>query len=138
MLKKFKPEDGSLRVYEHKIVNNKLALVKPYKILSKTLQRLFRYSEKSKIHTAMSTDLSKNIILVTDSDMIVLDIETCETIRQASNKSSDLISKVQVINNFKFHAGMGIVGTRLINDRFCYITHNQGAKNMAIKKYAAH
>ena len=77
-LKNFDKRTGSLHVFEFSNINDKFKIVCNLKFVCEKLKSFC--DTKYGLHTALSTDLSKNLILITSSDMHVLDLESAERI----------------------------------------------------------
>ena len=84
-LKNFEQNKGSLRVYEFFNINDRLNIVCNLKFVCDKLKSFC--DSKYGLHTALSTDLSKNLILITRNDMHVLDLESAERVEHFDRKN---------------------------------------------------
>lgn len=95
-LNRFTPKDGSIRVFEVSVDGAKVNLTKPFKILSKKLNR---FIDNNQVHTMLCTDLDRNIILLTDSDMQVMDLTSADRISVVDKNSGDEVSQTIIVNH---------------------------------------
>ena len=135
-LQNFEKNKGSLRVYEFFFSHGKFRLECDLKFVCDKLKILC--NAKYGLHTALSTDLSKNLVLITKNDMHVLDLESAEKIEHFERKGSFMIQKKEtlVVEKLKTHIDTRIHGATLLEDRYCYISIEKGASNEMVNRFA--